>query len=65
MRVQEGDDGDVELRITVQDRVTVWTSFRKRLSQLLLRLAALLPENPAKMGSRPWSGVCLLNKIQA
>jgi len=37
----------------------------KRLSLLLLRLAALLPENPAKMGSRPWSGVCLLNKIQA
>jgi hypothetical protein len=23
---------------------------------------ALLPENPAQMGGRPWSGVCLLGR---
>ncbi|HEV2387287.1 MAG TPA: class I SAM-dependent methyltransferase [Candidatus Acidoferrales bacterium] len=27
-----------------------------------MRLMALLPENPSKSGSRPWSGVCLLAK---
>jgi methyltransferase (TIGR00027 family) len=33
----------------------------KRLS-FGLRLAAMLPENPVKMGSRPWSGVCLFER---
>ena len=31
----------------------------KRLG-FLMRLLALLPENPTRSGSRPWSGVCLL-----
>lgn len=29
---------------------------------LLMRFFALLPENPNKSGSRPWSGVCLLGR---
>lgn len=33
----------------------------KRLP-FLLRMIAMLPENPAKIGSRPWSGFCLLRK---
>jgi len=34
---------------------------RKRLP-FFLPLAALVPENRAKMGSRPWGGICLLAK---
>jgi hypothetical protein len=30
----------------------------KRLT-FVMRLLALLPENPKNSGSRPWSGVCL------
>ena len=33
----------------------------KRLS-LLLRLIALLPESSGSQGSRPWSGICLMEK---
>jgi methyltransferase (TIGR00027 family) len=33
----------------------------KRLP-LFLKLFSYLPENPAKMGSRPWSAVCLLER---
>jgi methyltransferase (TIGR00027 family) len=35
----------------------------KRLP-LLYRLFAWLPENPERMGSRPWSGTCLLARTQ-
>jgi len=30
-----------------------------------LRLAALLPESKGRQGSRPWSGICLLQKISS
>jgi methyltransferase (TIGR00027 family) len=33
----------------------------KRLS-FGLRLAAMFPEKPSKMGSRPWSGICLMER---
>jgi methyltransferase (TIGR00027 family) len=36
----------------------------KRLP-FLLRLAALLPENPVNPGSRPWGGVCLLGRTSS
>lgn len=36
----------------------------KRLP-FFLRMIAMLPENPAKIGSRPWSGFCLLRKTAA
>jgi methyltransferase (TIGR00027 family) len=34
-----------------------------RLS-LIMRLLALLPESNARQGSRPWSGVCLMTKME-
>jgi methyltransferase (TIGR00027 family) len=34
----------------------------KRVSWFM-RLLALLPQNPASAGSRPWGGVCLLAKV--
>ncbi|HKT50477.1 MAG TPA: class I SAM-dependent methyltransferase [Candidatus Angelobacter sp.] len=36
----------------------------KRLPTLMLRLFALLPESNGKQGSRPWSGVCRLTKVE-
>lgn len=36
------------------------TAARLKRLTLLMRLLALLPENPNNSGSRPWSGVCLL-----
>jgi len=36
------------------------TAARLKRLTLLMRLLALLPENPKNSGSRPWSGVCLL-----
>lgn len=36
----------------------------KRLT-LFMRLISLLPENPARAGSRPWSGVCLMGRTKA
>jgi O-methyltransferase involved in polyketide biosynthesis len=35
----------------------------KRLPTLMLRFFALLPESNGKQGSRPWSGVCRLTKV--
>jgi O-methyltransferase involved in polyketide biosynthesis len=37
------------------------TAARLNRLTLVMRLLALLPESPNKSGSRPWSGVCLLN----
>src|SRR5438045_3621233 len=34
-RLQKRDDGGIELRIAVQDHITVWTNFRESLAQLL------------------------------
>jgi O-methyltransferase involved in polyketide biosynthesis len=34
-----------------------------RLPSLMLRLFALLPESNGRQGSRPWSGVCRLSRI--
>jgi len=36
----------------------------KRLPTLMLRFFALLPESNGKQGSRPWSGVCRLTKVE-
>jgi len=33
-----------------------------RLPKLALRFFALFPENPAKMGNRPWSGACVMRR---
>lgn len=38
------------------------TAARLKRVSMGMRLLSLLPENPARMGSRPWSGVCLLAK---
>lgn len=36
----------------------------KRLT-FFMRVISLLPENPARAGSRPWSGVCLMGRRAA
>ena len=36
----------------------------KRLPTFMLRFFALLPESNGKQGSRPWSGVCRLTKVE-
>jgi hypothetical protein len=35
---------------------------REKRLPLLLRVIALLPESSGSQGSRPWSGICLLEK---
>jgi methyltransferase (TIGR00027 family) len=41
------------------------TAARLRRLSFGLRLAALLPESKGRQGSRPWSGICLLQKISS
>lgn len=41
-------------------RSTLKTAARLKRLNLLLRLMAVLPENPHRLGSRPWSASCLL-----
>ncbi|OLC54214.1 MAG: hypothetical protein AUH92_04495 [Acidobacteria bacterium 13_1_40CM_4_69_4] len=38
------------------------TAVRQGRAPLLLRLLSFLPESKARQGSRPWSGICLLEK---
>ena len=38
------------------------TAARLKRVGLGMRLAAPLPENPERSGSRPWPGICLLKK---
>jgi methyltransferase (TIGR00027 family) len=44
----------------VDVRSKLKTAARLKRVSLGMRLLSLLPENPARMGKRPWSGVCLL-----
>jgi methyltransferase (TIGR00027 family) len=46
----------------VDVRSKLKTAARLKRVSLGMRLLSLLPENPARMGSRPWSGTCLLAK---
>lgn len=41
---------------------TIRTGAKIKRSPLFLRLIALLPEPKGKLGSRPWSGACLLER---
>ena len=38
------------------------TAAREKRLPLLLRFAAMLPESSGPQGSRPWSGICLMEK---
>jgi hypothetical protein len=38
------------------------TAARERRVSLILRLFAMLPESKGRQGSRPWSGVCLVER---
>jgi methyltransferase (TIGR00027 family) len=46
----------------VDVRPLLKTAARLKRVSLGMRLLSLLPENPARMGSRPWSGVCLFTR---
>lgn len=46
----------------VEVRSMLKTAARLKRASLGMRLLSLLPENPARMGKRPWSGVCLFAK---
>jgi len=41
------------------------TAAREKRLPLLLRFAAMLPESSGPQGSRPWSGICLMEKQRA
>lgn len=47
---------------TVDVRSMLKTAARLKRLILDMRLPALLPESRTKLGSRPWSGVCLLGR---
>ena len=47
---------------TVEVRSMLKTAAQAHRLTLRLRFFALFPENPANMGSRPWSGACLMAK---
>jgi len=47
---------------TVEVRSMLKTAAQVRRLTLRLRFFALFPENPANMGSRPWSGACMMTK---
>jgi methyltransferase (TIGR00027 family) len=40
------------------------TAAREKRLPLLLRFAAMLPESSGPQGSRPWSGICLMEKLK-
>jgi methyltransferase (TIGR00027 family) len=41
------------------------TAAREKRLPLLLRFAAMLPESSGPQGSRPWSGICLMEKNES
>lgn len=49
----------------VDVRSPLKTAAREKRLPLLLRLAAMLPASSGPQGSRPWSGICLLEKTNA
>jgi O-methyltransferase involved in polyketide biosynthesis len=49
----------------IETRSVLKTASALKRLPFLLRLAALLPENPHQPGSRPWSGVILLKNSGA
>ncbi len=43
-------------------RSTIKTARQLRRLSLMFRLLSYSPENPSRMGSRPWSGACLMGR---
>ena len=52
--------------LLVEDEALTRTSMAARLKRLSfqMRLMALLPESSGAQGSRPWAGVCLLERVR-